>query len=228
MGYRTGTKWTSQTPWGARQRLIGKSWIVWRAIPENKITASTSESGPDIRYQAIILLSSTSSTSKQDAAMMSRMTSFLAFLCLLVLQASTLAMAQDASLEEVADTQQNRKLLLSNMCYCKSCTREVLKTKTAEGTYTCKQRMAWLMGDKGETEYDACRQVGGLEFPDECGDCNPDTCDMGNVSVGVCTRRVIDMCKCKRIQSKAVSSEVVRYSWRLTDTLLGILFLSLP
>jgi hypothetical protein len=127
--------------------------------------------------------------------MMRRIASVL-FLCLVWLQLSLSVSAQDSLETSTTDTQQHRELLLKNACYCPSCSNAVLNTRTAEGQYTCKQRMAWLIGEQGESEYDACRQVGGVEFPDECGACNPDTCRMGSVTAAVCARRVVEMCKC--------------------------------
>jgi hypothetical protein len=117
------------------------------------------------------------------------------FCCLVWLQLSQSVSALDSLETSSTDTQQRRDLLVKNSCYCPSCRNSVLNTRTAEGQYTCKQRIAWLIGEKGESEYDACRQVSGVEFPDECGACNPDTCRMGSVTSAVCARRVVEMCK---------------------------------
>jgi hypothetical protein len=52
-----------------------------------------------------------------------------------------------------------------------SCTDFVLDT--VAGLYTCRQRMQWLIKQRGKTQLEACATVAGLEQPVECGLCNP-------------------------------------------------------
>jgi len=64
----------------------------------------------------------------------------------------------------------------SLQCECPdTCTKDQLAADAGEG-YTCESRIRWLMTAFGKTEVDACRQVGGSEFRDLCGGCDPDRC----------------------------------------------------
>jgi hypothetical protein len=57
-------------------------------------------------------------------------------------------------------------------CGCPSvCTEDILNL-AADGA-SCKNRIQWLMTNRGFTELQACKQVGGEEFPLTCGRCNP-------------------------------------------------------
>jgi hypothetical protein len=57
-------------------------------------------------------------------------------------------------------------------CGCPSvCTEDILNLD-ADGA-SCKNRIQWLMTNRGFTELQACKQVGGEEFPLICGRCNP-------------------------------------------------------
>ena len=60
-------------------------------------------------------------------------------------------------------------------CGCKNC--EAAMNRIADG-YSCKERMRFLMNDRGYTELGACRQVSSVEFPAICGLCNPDSCEV--------------------------------------------------
>jgi hypothetical protein len=61
-------------------------------------------------------------------------------------------------------------------CGCNStCTEDVLK-RDAMG-FTCGHRMKWLISSALKTETDACITVGGTEFPNQCGPCNPNRCN---------------------------------------------------
>ena len=61
-------------------------------------------------------------------------------------------------------------------CGCNiSCTEEVLD-RDAMG-FSCGQRINWLIKTAAKTEIDACITVGGNEFPNQCGPCNPNRCD---------------------------------------------------
>lgn len=66
--------------------------------------------------------------------------------------------------------------LPSTYCGCKSCTHDVWQKKTSDG-HTCGARISFLADFNGFEMQHACRVVGGQEFPDECGACNPDTCE---------------------------------------------------
>ncbi|GAX26526.1 hypothetical protein FisN_23Lh055 [Fistulifera solaris] len=68
-----------------------------------------------------------------------------------------------------------------NYCDASStCTDSVLDT-LADGT-TCRSRIIWLIG-QGSSITQACAQVAGSEFPDECGPCNPSTAPTPAVSI---------------------------------------------
>jgi hypothetical protein len=55
----------------------------------------------------------------------------------------------------------------------KNCTKEVLDTPA--GDYSCRERMQWLITAKGNTQWEACADVAGIDHPDVCGPCNPNT-----------------------------------------------------
>jgi hypothetical protein len=52
-----------------------------------------------------------------------------------------------------------------------TCTDQVLDT--LGGEYSCRDRIIFLMDSMGNTMRDACTTVGSVEFPLECGPCNP-------------------------------------------------------
>ena len=52
-----------------------------------------------------------------------------------------------------------------------SCTDEILDRKA--GSYSCRQRISWLIKSKGKTQWEACSAVSGEEYPEVCGPCNP-------------------------------------------------------
>lgn len=60
-------------------------------------------------------------------------------------------------------------------CYLPdTCTDEVLDRQAGNfSEFTCRSRITWLITSMGQAEWDACWRVSGLEFPDECGPCNP-------------------------------------------------------
>jgi len=60
-------------------------------------------------------------------------------------------------------------------CPTTSCTDAVLNTFA--GDYTCRARMDYLQTSRGFTEFEACATVAGVEFPSECGGCDPDRCE---------------------------------------------------
>jgi hypothetical protein len=51
------------------------------------------------------------------------------------------------------------------------CTDEVLDSQA--GGYTCRERITYLIDSMGKSQWEACADVGGLEFPQTCGPCNP-------------------------------------------------------
>ncbi len=57
-------------------------------------------------------------------------------------------------------------------CGCPSSCTEAVLNLDADGS-SCKNRIQWLMTNRGFTELQACKQVGGSEFPIICGGCNP-------------------------------------------------------
>ena len=60
-------------------------------------------------------------------------------------------------------------------CGCPgSCTAGALGADA--GGFTCKQRIQWLMTNRGLDELGSCRQVAGDEFSSQCGGCNPALC----------------------------------------------------
>merc|ERR1712228_780795 len=60
-------------------------------------------------------------------------------------------------------------------CGCpKTCTNQAL-ANNADGD-SCKTRIEWLMVVQGNTELEACNQIGGVEFRNECASCDPDRC----------------------------------------------------
>jgi hypothetical protein len=52
-----------------------------------------------------------------------------------------------------------------------SCTDFVLDT--IAGLYSCRQRMQWLITQRGKTQLEACASVAEVEHSEECGLCNP-------------------------------------------------------
>ena len=60
-------------------------------------------------------------------------------------------------------------------CGCPdTCTSEALAAN-ADG-FTCKERVQWLMTNRGLSELGACRQVGRNEYQSQCGSCDPEIC----------------------------------------------------
>lgn len=70
-------------------------------------------------------------------------------------------------------------------CSCASCTQEVLDTYA--GQYKCGSRIDWLRSPDGGSysELGACSNVAG-EFPNECGPCDPTTCNPGEFVPFIC------------------------------------------
>ena len=68
----------------------------------------------------------------------------------------------------------HKSIILVGDCGCDACTEEVLE-RNANG-FTCKERIQWLMTNKGLSELGACKQVAGNEYPSICGICDPGNC----------------------------------------------------
>ncbi|KAL7544670.1 hypothetical protein ACHAWF_009600 [Thalassiosira exigua] len=65
-------------------------------------------------------------------------------------------------------------------CGCSTCSDEVWSGTSATdggGTHSCGARIEWLQSELGYSENDTCGIVGGKEFPDICGLCDPNMCD---------------------------------------------------
>jgi len=60
-------------------------------------------------------------------------------------------------------------------CGCASCTTSVWNTMVRG--YSCGARIEWLK-KRGFSESNACKKIGGFEFPRECGKCNPNRCNL--------------------------------------------------
>ena len=57
-------------------------------------------------------------------------------------------------------------------CHCPTtCTDTALDAKA--NLYSCRERIQWVMDSFDKTQMDACVQVAALDFPDECGPCDP-------------------------------------------------------
>ncbi|CAB9497080.1 expressed unknown protein [Seminavis robusta] len=69
---------------------------------------------------------------------------------------------------------------IAPFCGCDSCDSNVWDT--IAGLYSCGSRIGYLLEQHANVytnEQEACRRVGGEEFPQECGACNPDSCTRG-------------------------------------------------
>lgn len=66
-------------------------------------------------------------------------------------------------------------------CGCpETCTKDVLGYMA--GAYTCGARIEWLMHQNRANEVEACKHIGGFEYPDVCSGCDPDRCLVPRVS----------------------------------------------
>jgi len=63
----------------------------------------------------------------------------------------------------------------NDLCGCYTCNDSVLNTFA--GDHTCGDRIKYVRDSLQWDERDACSRVAGLEFPTECGGCDPDRCD---------------------------------------------------
>lgn len=81
----------------------------------------------------------------------------------------SLAGEGEGTSEEATDAANNADRLTCNRP--ESCTDYVLDT--VAGTYSCRQRIQWLMQRMGKSQEEACKQVAVVENPKQCGPCNP-------------------------------------------------------
>ena len=74
------------------------------------------------------------------------------------------------------ETDTNRYELIDCGC-ASSCTTEVLDLIATDtnGSFSCRDRMEWAIGNLAYTEAQACMLVS-VEFPMVCGGCNPESC----------------------------------------------------
>jgi len=61
----------------------------------------------------------------------------------------------------------------SAMCGCNTCTDQVLSYDA--GGYACRDRINWIISNRGLSEFDSCKVVAD-EFPSNCGKCHSDHC----------------------------------------------------
>ena len=79
----------------------------------------------------------------------------------------------DLELTEVSSVSDDAFFVLSDCGVPVTCTAAVLDTDA--GGFTCRERISWLIETMGKSESVACTTVGRIEFPGECGGCNPST-----------------------------------------------------
>eukprot|EP00934_Nitzschia_sp_Nitz4_P000424 Nitzschia sp. Nitz4//scaffold236_size30323//4352//6175//NITZ4_007984-RA/size30323-processed-gene-0.20-mRNA-1//-1//CDS//3329543481//424//frame0 len=81
-------------------------------------------------------------------------------------------------------------------CYCEGCTSSALEQLA--GGHTCGNRMSWLQDNLDFSEVEACRLVAAVEFPNECGLCNPNTCQVQQLcgDIPTCTVDVLETMAC--------------------------------
>jgi hypothetical protein len=70
-------------------------------------------------------------------------------------------------------------------CSCDSCTSAVWNRMAKDAS--CGSRISFLMDFKGKPSAQACYEVAGVEFPNECGACNPQVCNEYDHSTGAST-----------------------------------------
>lgn len=61
-------------------------------------------------------------------------------------------------------------------CGCESCTEEVRNQMA--GSFSCGERIDWVIANTDLDETDSCILVAGEEYPSICGPCNPATCNV--------------------------------------------------
>lgn len=81
-------------------------------------------------------------------------------------------------------------------CYVpKACTDYILDTIADE--YSCRQRITYMMDNMGHTQEEACFTVAGIQFPEQCGACNPNATATGSSAAYVpqCPPCTVDQCE---------------------------------
>eukprot|EP00980_Cylindrotheca_fusiformis_P007333 scaffold1525_cov142-Cylindrotheca_fusiformis.AAC.133 len=82
------------------------------------------------------------------------------------------AYSLDDSLDDNEDSDQKEDVGEDLTCSRpKTCTETVLNTMA--DTFTCRDRIVWLMKSGGLSQLGACAKVAEIEFPKECGGCSP-------------------------------------------------------
>jgi hypothetical protein len=82
-----------------------------------------------------------------------------------------------------------------NLCFCEGCNSQTQNTPA--GGHSCGERIEWLQSNQGHSEIHACRIVAGTEYPDECGACDPDSCQVQSFcEVPTCTVEVLETPAC--------------------------------
>ena len=61
--------------------------------------------------------------------------------------------------------------VLSDCHAPETCTSQVLDRMA--GTFSCRERISWLMTAMKKSQWEACEQVASIEFPAQCGACDP-------------------------------------------------------
>lgn len=74
----------------------------------------------------------------------------------------------------------------NTFCGCDSCTSKVWDTMAGE--FTCGSRISFLTNLQGVETSVACHKVGGIEYRDTCGACDPETCHQLNHGTTVATK----------------------------------------
>jgi hypothetical protein len=54
---------------------------------------------------------------------------------------------------------------------------------TMADAFSCGERISFLVSERAYPEIGACRLVGGIEFPTECGPCDPEDCESINMAI---------------------------------------------
>jgi len=80
-----------------------------------------------------------------------------------------------------------------SLCGCSSCNQNIWDNTVAtndSGSYSCGERITWLIEDQGYSTHDACMKVANEEFPDVCSPCDPTKCS-GTTSPPTCPSPVL-------------------------------------
>jgi len=96
-------------------------------------------------------------------------------------------------------------------CGCPdTCKSKVLKSN-ADGK-TCKERIQWIMTNKGLNELGACSQVAGNDHKSECGACDPALCaGLDTTQTSGCPPCGAEVCKSKLNQCQITTTPYLCY-----------------